>query len=263
MTSAYPITLSDDQYSLFESLLPPPAPCGRPREVDLKRVLESMLYILVTGCAWRLLPHDYPPYSTVYYYFRQWRDQGVWKRIHDHCVEWVRVSEGRYPSPSEGALDSQTVPTAVMVHNSVGYDKHKATKGRKRFTLVDTLGLLISIKVMAASTPERQGAKELLGDLNQERDRVPRLVCIGVDGGFSGQGFAHGIMDMFRWVVEVVLRPQQVSGFVLLPKRWVVERTYGWLHWCRRLNVDYEKLPASSESFIYLAMIHLMLRRLA
>lgn len=263
MTSAYPVTLNDDQYSLFESLLPPPAPCGRPREVDLKRVLEGMLYILASGCAWRLLPHDYPPYSTVYYYFRKWRDQGVWKRIHDQCVQWIRVSEGRHPSPSAGALDSQTVPTAVMVHDSVGYDKHKATKGRKRFTLVDTLGLLISIKVVAASTPERQGAKQLLADLNQERERVPRLAHIWVDGGFSGQDFAHWVMDMFRWVIETVLRPQNVTGFVLLPKRWVVERTYGWLHWCRRLNVDYEKLPASSESFIYLALIRLMLRRLA
>ena len=116
---------------------------------------------------------------------------------------------------------------------------------------------------MAASTPERQGAKQLLADLNQERERVPRLAHIWVDGGFSGQDFAHWVMDMFRWVIETVLRPQNVTGFVLLPKRWVVERTYGWRHWCRRLNVDYEKLPTSSESFIYLALIRLMLRRLA
>jgi putative transposase len=210
-----------------------------------------------------LLPKDYPSYSTVYYYFRQWRNDGTWKRIHDQLVQWVRVTENHLASPSAGSLDSQTVPTAVMVSASVGFDGGKKIKGRKRFTLVDTLGLLMAVKVVAASVPEREGAKQLLQDLQQDRHRFPRLVRIWVDGGFSGEDFLHWVIDTFRLILEVVLRPDGAKGFVLLPKRWTVERTYGWLHWCRRLNVDYERLPASSEAFIHIAMIRLMIRRLA
>ena len=159
-------------------------------------------------------------------------------------------------------LDSQSVPSAVMVEEAVGYDAGKKIKGRKRFTLVDTLGLLIAVRVVAANTPEREGAKQLLNALHQERHRVPRLTCIWVDGGNSCKEFLQWVMDTWRWILEVVLRPQATQGWVLLPKRWTVERTYGWLHWCRRLNVNYERLPASSEAFIYIAMIRLMLRRL-
>ena len=183
--------------------------------------------------------------------------------MHDQLVQWVRVDENRDPSPSAASMDSQTVPSAVMVHKAVGYDAGKKIKGRKRFTLVDTLGLLIAVRVVAANVPEREGAKQLLNQVNQERHRVPRLTRIWVDGGFSGEAFLHWVVDTFRWILEVVLRPEGVQGFVLLPKRWTVERTYGWLHWCRRLNVDYERLPASEEAFIHIAMIRLMLRRLA
>ena len=178
-------------------------------------------------------------------------------------MQWVRVSENRDPTPSAASLDSQSVASAVMVDEAVGYDGGKHIKGRKRFTLVDTLGLLIAVQVVAANTPERQGAKQLLNQLHQERQRVPRLVRIWVDGGFSGEEFLVWVMNTCRWIIEVVLRPEGASCFVLLPKRWTVERTYGWLHWCRRLNVDYERLPASSDAFIYIAMIRLMLRRLA
>ena len=263
MTLAYASELSLEQYQLFASLLCPTHPTGRPRRVNLMLVMQAILYVLVTGCAWRLLPKQYPPYSTVYYYFRKWRDDGSWKRIHEHLVQWVRVSENRDPTPSAASLDSQSVPSAVMVDDAVGYDAGKKIKGRKRFTLVDTLGLLIAVQVVAANTPEREGAKQLLNGLHHERHRVPRLTRIWVDAGFSGEEFLHGIIDTFRWIIEVVTRAQGTPGWVLLPKRWTVERTYGWLHWCRRLNVDYERLPASSEAFIYIAMIRLMLRRLA
>ncbi len=219
--------------------------------------------MLVSGCAWRLLPKEYPPYSTVYYYFRKWRNDGSWQRIHDHLVQWVRVDADRNSTPTAASLDSQSVPTAVMVHQAVGYDGGKKIKGRKRFTLVDTLGLLIAVRVVAASVPEREGAKQLLETLHQERHRVPQLARIWVDGGFSGEDFLRWVIDTFRWILEVVLRPEGAKGFALLPKRWTVERTYGWLHWCRRLNLDYERLPASEEAFIHIAMIRLMLRRLA
>jgi putative transposase len=263
MTIAYTTELTLEQYELLCSLLPRETATGRPRTVNLKSVIQGILYILVSGCAWRLLPKEYPPYSTVYYYFRKWRNDGSWKRIHDRLVQWVRVVENRHASPSAASLDSQTVPTSVMVNKSVGYDAGKKLKGRKRFALVDTLGLLIGVQVVAANVPERLGAKQLLAQVYQERHRVPRLVRIWVDAGFSGSDFLHSIVDLFGWILEVVLRPQDSQGFVLLPKRWVVERTYGWLHWCRRLNLDYERLPASSEALIYIAMIRLMLRRLA
>ncbi len=263
MTLAYVSELTLEQYELFDSLLTLKSKCGRPRTVNLMLVLQAILYVLISGCSWRLLPNDYPPYSTVYYYFRKWRDDGTWKRIHDHLVQWVRVDANRESSPTAASLDSQTVSTAVMVHQAVGYDGGKKIKGRKRFTLVDTLGLLIAVQVVAASVPEREGAKQLLTKLDQERHRVPQLARIWVDGGFSGDEFLRWVIDTFRWILELVLRPKGTQGFVLLPKRWTVERTYGWLHWCRRLNVDYERLPASSEAFIYIAMIRLMLRRLA
>ena len=240
-------------------------------------VIQGILYILVSGCAWRLMPKEYPPSSTVYYYFSKWRNDGSWKQIHDHLVEWVRVAQDRDPSPSVASVDSQTVPTAAMIHEAVGYDAGKKLKGRKRFTLVDTLGLLLMVKVVAADVQERDGAKQLLTQMNQERHRVPRLIRIWAarfggnlspksclfDGGFSGSEFLQWVMDICHWIVDVVLRPNGSKGFVLLSKRWTVERTYGWLHWCRRLNLDYERLPASSEAFIHIAMIRLMLRRLA
>ena len=263
MTLAYTSELMLEQYELLVTLLPPTAATGRPRTVNLMQVIQAILYVLVSGCAWRLLPSSYPPPSTVYYYFRKWRNDGTWKRVHDHLMQWVRVSEGHHPSPSAGSLDSQTVPTAVMVQQSVGYDAGKQTKGRKRFTLVDTLGLLLALTVVAASTPEREGAKQVLQQVHQERQRLPHLTRVWVDGGFSGADFLRSVIDTFALVLETVLRPQGTKGFIVLPKRWVVERTYGWLHWCRRLNLDYERLPESSEAFIYIAMIRLMLRRLA
>ena len=187
MDLAYATELSVEQYELLESLLPRSSNTGRPRSVSLKRVIQAILYVLGTSCAWRLLPQEYPPYSTVYYYFAKWRDDGSWKRIHDHLVQWVRVVEARHPSPSAASLDSQTVPTAVMVHQAVGYDSAKKIKGRKRFTLVDTLGLLIAVQVVAGNTPERAGAKQLFQQVNQERQRLPHLARIWVDGGFSYQ----------------------------------------------------------------------------
>jgi transposase len=263
MTQAYTTELTVEQYQLLDALLPPESVTGRPRTVNMMLVMQGILYILVSGCAWRLMPKEYPPYSTVYYYFKKWRNEGSWKQIHDRLVEWVRISEDREPNPSAASIDSQTVPTAVMVSESVGYDAGKKIKGRKRFTMVDTLGLLLIVKVVAADIQERDGAKQLLTEMNKERHRVPRLARIWFDGGFSGPDFQHWVMDICHWIVDVVLRPNGSKGFVLLPKRWTVERTYGWLHWCRRLNIDYERLPASSEAFIHIAMIRLMLRRLA
>lgn len=263
MNLVYATELTPKQWQVLEPLLPPAKSTGRPRTVSLMLVMQGILYVLVTGCAWRLLPKEYPSYSTVYYYFRQWRDDGSWKRIHDTLFKQVRQAAGRDPSPSAASMDSQSVPTSVMVHEAVGYDNAKKIDGRKRFTLVDTLGLLMAVHVVAANVPEREGAKQLLNQVNQDRERFPRLARIWVDGGFSGEDFMRWVIDTFRWILDTVLRPQAAQGFVLLPKRWVVERTYGWLHWCRHLNVDYEHLTASSEALIHIAMIRIMVRRLA
>ena len=262
MNQVYATELSDDQWEVLEPLLPAASRWGRPREVDLRQVLSAIFYVLVSGCAWALIPQEYPAYSTVYYDFRKWRDDGTWKHIHDHLVMWVRVTEGREVSPSVASLDSQSVPTAVMVHHQVGYDAAKKVKGRKRFTLVDTLGLLLAVEVVAASVAERKGGKQLLQQVHAEQ-RFPRLIRIWVDGGFSGLDFLKWVFHTCWWVVETVLRPEGSQGFVILPKRWTVERTYGWLHWYRRLNLDYERLPESSESFIYIGMIRTMVRRLS
>jgi transposase len=228
MTLAYTTELTSEQYELLDSLLPTAATTGRPRIVNLMSVIQGILYVLVSGCAWRLLPKQYPPSSTVYYYFRKWRDDGTWKRVHDYLVQWVRVMEDRDSTPSAASLDSQTVPSSVMVSQSVGYDAGKKLKGRKRFTLVDTLGLLMMVRVVAASVPEREGAKQLLRQVHNERERFPRLIRIWVDAGFAGENFLHSMMDWFGWILEVVLRPNDQKGFVLLPKR-SLSRTYLWL----------------------------------
>jgi transposase len=231
MTPAYTTELTVEQDELLAALLPPETKTGRPRTVNMMSVIQGILYVLVSSCAGRLMPKEYPPSSTVYYYFSKWSKDGTWKQVHDHLVGWVRVAEDRNPSPSVASIDSQTVPTAVMVSDSVGYDAGQKTKGRKRFTMVDTLGLLLMVKVVAADVQERDGAKQLLTKMNEERHRVPRLTRIWFDGGFSGPDFLHWVMDVCHWIVDVVLRPNGSKGFVLLPKRWTVERTYGWLHW--------------------------------
>lgn len=263
MSKAYPSNLTQDQFELLRDMIPEPKPGGRPREVDMWEVLNAIFYILCEGCRWRALPGDFPKWQTVYTYFRNWRINGTWVRIHDHLREWVRVEQQRQPSPSEAIIDSQSVKSAAMVSKKVGFDGGKLIKGRKRFLTVDTLGLVLRVFVTAASVGEREGAKRVLKRVKRMDKAVTRLHTIWVDGGFDGNPFMQWVMDTCRWIVQVVLRPEQTKGFVLLKKRWVVERTFGWLMHSRRLVRDYELLPQTSETFIYLAMIRLMVRRLA
>lgn len=263
MTKAYSSNLTRDQFELLESLIPPAKPGGRPRTVDMWAVLNAILYVVVQGCKWRDIPGDLPPWSTAYTYFRNWREDGTWLAIHDRLRSWVRATNGRQESPSEAILDSQSVSTATMVNEAVGYDSAKHRKGRKRHTVVDTLGLVLRVVVTAASVPERAGGKQVLTKVHEMGAAVSRLCVIWVDGGYSGQPFLQWAMDSFRWIIWMVLRPEQSKGFVLLKKRWVVERTFGWFNWYRRLSKDYERKPASSEAMLYIAMIRLMVRRLA
>ncbi len=263
MSKAYPSNLTHAQYEFLSELIPEAKPGGRPRQVDIWQILNAILYVLVEGIRWRALPGDFPVWQTVYTYFRNWRIDGTWVSIHDRLREWTRIEQERQPSPSEAIIDSQSVKSAAGVHQDVGFDGGKLIKGRKRFLTVDTLGLVLRVFVTAASRGERVGGKRVLKRVKRMGQQVSRLTTIWVDGGFDGVPFMIWVMDVCRWIVQVVLRPQQTKGFVVLKKRWVVERTFGWLMGCRRLVRDYELLPETSETFIYLAMIRIMLKRLA
>jgi transposase len=263
MSKAYPSNLNRAQFEFLSDLIPEQKPGGRPREVDMWQLLNAIFYVLVEGAQWRALPGDFPAWQTVYTYFRNWRIDGTWLKLHDSLREWTRIEQQRHPSPSEAIVDSQSVKSAAMVYEAVGYDAGKQIKGRKRFMTVDTLGLVLRVLVTAASVGEREGGKQVLKKVKQLDKKVSRLTTIWVDGGFDGAPFMMWVMNFCRWIVQVVLRPEQTKGFVLLKKRWVVERTFGWLMACRRLVRDYELLPETSETFIYLAMIRIMVRRLA
>ncbi len=263
MSKAYPSNLTQAQFELLNDLIPEPKPGGRPREVNMWEILNAIFYVLVEGVQWRALPGDFPAWQTVYTYFREWRQDGTWLQIHDRLREWTRIEQERHRRPSEAIIDSQSVKSAAMVSQSVGYDAGKQIKGRKRFMTVDTLGLVLRVLVTAASVPEREGGKQVIKKVKQMGKGVSRLHTIWTDGGFDGEPFMMWVMDVCRWIVQVVLRPEQTKGFVLLKKRWVVERTFAWMMSTRRLVRDYELLPETSETFIYIPMIRIMVRRLA
>lgn len=263
MNLSYPTDMTDEQWQLIEGLLPAAKPGGRPRTVDIRAVVNAIFYIVVAGCAWRMLPHDFPKWKTVYGYFRAWREDGTWEAIHERFVLWIRVSEDREAVPSAASLDSQSVKTATPAALAVGFDGGKLVKGRKRHLMVDTLGLVMMVVVTAANVSAPKGAKLIFEKLTQIPRRTARLIWIWVDGTYGGAELMKWTMDTYRWVLETIKRCDQAKGFVLLPKRWVVERTWGWLNWSRRLSKDYEVLPETSETFIYNAMIRIMLRRLA
>jgi transposase len=264
MNPVYATDLTDDQWELFSALLPAPKSTGRPRQVDLRCVMNAILYISVAGCAWRMLPKDFPNWQTVYYYFRQWRVLGVWEQVHNTLVQLARVAEGHDPSPSAASMDSQSVKIGTIpAAYEVGYDGGKKIKGRKRHLMVDTLGLVMMVVVTAANLSDMQGARQIFDRLQTWPDRIHRLNRIWVDGTYEGVDFMKWVMDTYRWILETIKRSDDVKGFVVLPKRWVVERTWGWLNLSRRLAKDYESLPENSESFIYIVLIRIMLRRLA
>ena len=209
-------------------------------------------------------PHDVPKWQTVYSYFRAWERDGTWLRIQDALHDRPRVIAGHEISPSEMMLDRQSVKSAAFVSQEVGYDAAKQIKGRKRHLTVDSLGLILRVLVTGANLPDREGGKRVLKQVKaMTPERTQRLFLVWADGGYSGNPFLVWVMDVLHWVLQIVLRPEEQKKFVLLPKRWVVERTFGWLMNHRRLVRDYEWLPKSVESMIYIAMIRNMLRRLA
>jgi putative transposase len=260
----YQSDLKEQEWKWLEPCLPNPSSKGtrgRPQEWPLREIINGIFYILRTGCQWRMLPHDLPPSPSVYYHYRKWRLSGLWEEINTVLREKVRQREGREATPSAAIVDAQSVKT-TLVKGKRGFDAGKRVNGRKRHIVVDTLGLLLLVLVTAANVQDKPGAKELLTQL-QQRLSLPRLQLLWADGGYGGNPFAIWVKATFGWLWQVIKRNDDAQGFVVLPRRWVVERTFGWLNNYRRLSKDYEELPHSSETLIYIAMTHIMVRRLA
>lgn len=258
-TLRYASDLTDREWSLIEPWMPRPRRLGRPRSVDLREIMNALLYIGSSGCPWRLLPKDFPHSSTVQRYFYAWRDSGLLQSLRMMSTMEARELEAREAQPTAGVIDSQSVKTTES-GGPRGFDAGKKINGRKRHIVVDTVGFLIGCVVHTADVQDRDGAPEVLKTI---RYAYPWLRHIFADGGYAGPKLRNALARMGEWTLQIVKRSDPVDGFEVLQRRWVVERTFAWLGRCRRLAKDWEKSTASSEAWIDIAYIRLTTRRLA
>lgn len=255
----YPSDLTDAQWALIEPMVAV-KPGGRPADHPRRRIVDAIFYLNRSGCSWRQLPHDFPPWRSVYGYFHQWAEDGTTDRIHDALRDAVRDADGRDPMASAGIVDSQSVKGSDTVgHDSRGYDAGKKINGRKRHIVTDTLGLLVVVLVTSAALQDRDGGRLVL---DRAKMKMPSIVLVWADGGYAGKLIAFA-QHHFRILVEVIKRTDKRPTFEVLPRRWVIERTNSWLMRTRRLARDYERLPEHAEAMVKWTMIGLMTRRLA
>ena len=259
---AYSSDLTDAPWTILEPLIPESKHGGRPREVNMREVVNTILYLNRTGCQWDMLPHDLLPKSTVYEYFAQWRDDGTWTKFVDVMRVQIRTQNEREPTPSAICIDSQSVKTTEVGGEDRGYDGGKKINGRKRHWLVDTLGLLVAVLVTSAGVDDGVAAAKLLGQITSAD--FPGLEVIFGDNKYHNHALAAWLKEnRSNWRVEIKARPEGTRGFTPLEKRWVVERTNAWNGRCRRNSKDYERRIESSAAMIQVSNLHLMLRRLS